>query len=106
MLHHEHRVARVHQPLEHVQQFLDVAEVKARGRLVEDVERLARAGLGQLPRELHPLGLAAGKLRGRLAERHVAEAHVDECVQDPRHLRDRREELGRFGHAHLEHVGN
>ena len=40
VLDHEHRVAQVDQPAEHGQQLLDVVEVQAGGRLVEDVEVL------------------------------------------------------------------
>jgi len=106
VLHHEHRVARIHQPLEHVEEFLDVCEMQPRRRLVEDVERLARAGLGELAGELHPLCLAARELRRRLAERDIAEPHIDERAKNPRDLRRGLEELVRVGHAHLEHVGD
>ena len=106
MLHHQHRVAGIHQPLQHVQELLDVGEVQARGRLVEDVERAARAGLCQFAGELHPLRLAARELRRRLAEGDVAKTHVDERAEDPRHVRHRIEELRRVGHAHLQYVGD
>ena len=106
VLHHEHRVAGVHQSLDHVQQLLDVGKMQAGGRLVEDVERASRAGLGQFPRELHPLGLAARELRGRLAECYVTEPHVDERAEDPGNVRHRLEELGGVGDAHLQDVGD
>ena len=55
---------------------LDVGEVEAGGRLVEDVERLPRRFLGELARELHTLRFAAGERRGRLAERQITEADL------------------------------
>src|SRR5262245_33915144 len=57
VLDHEHRVARVGEPLEDLEQLLDVGEVKAGSRLVEDVERLPGGDLRQLLRELHTLRL-------------------------------------------------
>jgi len=41
VLDHDHGVARIHQPVEHVQQPLHVREVKSGRRLVEDVKRVA-----------------------------------------------------------------
>ena len=48
VLDHEHRVARVHQPLQHLEQLLDVGEVEAGRRLVEDVERPPSRDLAEL----------------------------------------------------------
>ena len=76
VLDHDHRVAGVDQAVEHVEQPLDVGEVQAGGRLVEDVERVAGRDLGELGRELDPLRLAAGELRRRLAEADVVEPDV------------------------------
>ena len=89
-----------------MQELLDVGEMQARRRLVQDIERAPRAGLRELAGELHPLRLAAGELRGRLAERDVAQAHVHERAEDSRDLRRGLEELCGVSHAHLEHVGD
>jgi hypothetical protein len=62
----------VAQLVQHLQQQVDVGEVQAGGRLVEDVQRAAGVALGQLERELDALRLAA-RQRGRaLAEADVA----------------------------------
>ena len=58
---------------------LDVGEVQAGGRLVEDVDV---ALLGHLGGQLEPLPLAAGQRGQRLAEGEVAEADVGEPVED------------------------
>src|SRR5438128_1820606 len=55
VLDHEHRVARVDEALQHLEQLLDVCEVQARRRLVEDVERPPRRHLRQLLGELDAL---------------------------------------------------
>jgi hypothetical protein len=62
-------VAVVAQALQHREQHLDVVEVQAGGRLVEDVERAPGVALGQLQRQLDALRLAAGQRGGALAER-------------------------------------
>ncbi len=43
VLDHDHRVAAVDETLQRLEQLLDVREVEAGRRLVEDVERLARS---------------------------------------------------------------
>ena len=80
----EHGVAVVDEAVEHLEQLLDVVEVEAGGRLVEQVERAAGLHARELARELDALGFAARQRRRRLAERQVAEADVDERLHDPR----------------------
>ena len=82
VLDHHDRVAQIDQPVEHVEQLGQVVEVQAGGRLVEQVERVAGVGPGELGGQLDALGLAAGERRGRLAERQVVEPHVAERLQD------------------------
>ena len=59
VLDHHDGIALVAQTVQHGQQLLDVLEMQAGGGLVQNVERLARVALGQLPRQFHPLRLAA-----------------------------------------------
>ena len=56
---HHHGVAVIAQAVQHVEQLLDVREVQAGGRLVEDVQGLAGVALAQLARQLDPLRLTA-----------------------------------------------
>ena len=84
----------------------DVVEVQAGRRLVEQVERLAGVGPGQLGGQLHALGLAAGQRRRRLAERQVVEPDVAQRLQDAADLRDVVEQLERLADAHVQHVGD
>ena len=76
VLDHDHRVAAVDQPVQHLEQQAHVLEVQAGRRLVEDVERAPGVPLGQLGGELHALRLAAGQRRRGLAEVDVAEPDV------------------------------
>ena len=84
----DHRLAGVDEPVEQPEQLLDVGEVQAGRRLVEDVDvALLRHVRGQL----EPLPLAAGQRRERLAEAEVAEPDVGEPVED--RVRGRRARL-------------
>src|SRR5487761_1636790 len=73
------RLAGVDEPVEQAEQLLDVGEVEAAGRLVEDVDA---ALLGHPGGQLEPLPLAAGRRRARLAEAEVAEPDVGEPAED------------------------
>ena len=106
VLDHEHRVAGVDEPLQHLEQLLDVGEVEPGRRLVEDVERPAGRHLAELRGQLDALRLAAGERRRRLAELDVVEADVVQRLQAPAQLRDLGEELERLLDRHLEHVGD
>ena len=72
VLDHDHRIAGIHQALEHLQQALHVGEMQAGGRLIQDVERAARGALGEFGGQLDALGLAAGEGGGGLTDPHVA----------------------------------
>src|SRR5262245_44781006 len=50
-----HGIALLDEPVQHLQQLLDVGEVQPRGRLVQDVERAAGGATTQLGGELHAL---------------------------------------------------
>src|SRR5215211_3584323 len=63
------RLAGVDEPVEQAEQLLDVGEVEAAGRLVEDVDA---ALLGHPGGQLEPLSLAAGQRGEGLAEGEVA----------------------------------
>ena len=117
VLDHDERVAGGEQLAEGAQQLRDVVEVEAGGGLVEQeegrglrIERRAVAAtfrrLGEMAGELQALRLAAGERRHRLAEAQVVEADVRERPQRRFHVAGAPEEGERFGHRHLEHVGD
>ena len=76
--------------------------MQARGGFIENVD-LAR--LLELGRELDALPLAAGQRAQRLAQRHVAETHLDEAFERLAQWR-LVEELARLGGAQIEHLVN
>ena len=75
----DHRLARVHQPVQQPQQVLDVGEVQAGGRLVEHVDP---ALVAHVRGQLQPLPLAAGERGERLAQAQVAQPHIGHAPQD------------------------
>ena len=101
------RLARVDEPVEQAEQLLDVGEVEARRRLIEDVDA---ALLGHVGRQLEPLLLAARQRRERLSEAEVAEPDVSEPVEDGVRgrcagLAGAEEPLG-LGHRHREDLAD
>src|SRR5450759_2908577 len=102
----DHGVALVHEPMQHLEELVDVGEVQAGGGLDEDVERLAGRDLAELGSELDALRLAAGERGGRLAKLDVAQADLVERLQAARDARHVGKELDRVLDAHLEHLGD
>ena len=72
----EHRVAGVDEVVQHLEQQLDIGEVQAGRRLVEQVHRAAGRLFHQLAGQLDALGFAAGERRRRLADLDVVEADL------------------------------
>jgi hypothetical protein len=70
VLHDDHGVPEVAQPLQHVKQFVVVALVQPDRGLVEDVEHADEAR-ADLRREADPLRLSPGQGRGGPLERQI-----------------------------------
>ena len=99
-------IATVYERVEHLHQDADVLEVEARGRLVEDVDGLARIAFREFGGQFHALALAAGKRGGGLAEFDVAKANILyglDFAQDVGHVF---EELHSLVDGHVEHIGD
>lgn len=77
----EDGVALVAQPQEQVVHAPDVVRVQPGGRLVEDVRDVGERGT-EVADHLHALGLAAGERAGGPVEGEVAEADLDERVEE------------------------
>ena len=102
MLDDEHGVAGFDKSMQHLEQHLNVGEVEARGRLVEQIKSASSAFLDQLPSELDPLGLAAGERGRSLAELEIIEADVVQGLQLVPHVGNVFEQRERLLHIHLE----
>ena len=81
MLNDGDRVALVDEGLEDLCQLLDISQVQAGRRFIEDVEGGAARRLGQFLRQFDSLGLAPGKGRTWLPQPQVSEADVTNGAQ-------------------------
>ena len=104
MLDHQHRVTRIDQALQHVEQLADILKMKTGCRLVQNVERLARLATMELLGKLHTLRLTARERRSGLAQAHIAQANVIQGLELALDLRNVPKESKRLGNAHVEHV--
>src|SRR5262245_55758031 len=71
VLHHHHGVPLIDQAIEHSYERPHVVEMQTRGRLIEDVENVARIFFPQLSGDLEALGLASGEGIGWLAQSNI-----------------------------------
>lgn len=90
----QHRVALVAQPQQEVVHALDVVRVQAGGRLVEDVRDVRERG-AEVADHLDALGLAAGEGAGGPVQAEVAEADLDEGIEQVAEVAEQR------GHARV-----
>ena len=104
---HDHRPALVDESVEQAEQLVDIREVQARRRLVQDEDAALAT---HVRRELQALTLTARQRGQRLADRQVPESDVDESAQDPCRCRQRAVAVGeeRVGvrHRHGEHLAD
>jgi hypothetical protein len=75
----DHRLAGLDETVEQAEQLLDIGEVQAAGRLVENVDATL---LGHVGGQLEPLPLATGQRGERLAQAEVAEPDVGQPAED------------------------
>ena len=104
MLDHNDCIAVAGQPPQDLRQLVHVREMKPRGRLIQNVDRLAGAPLAQLRRQLDPLGFSSGKLRGRLPQPDIGKSHIVEGLHLPLNARHMVEEFQRLLDRHVQHV--
>src|SRR5699024_7585704 len=98
-----HRVAQVHQPLEHVNEFMHVGGVETGGGLVQNIDGGAGGGLGELGGQLDPLGLAAGEGGGGLSQLYIPQTHLAEGLDFFVQLGQRLKEGKGLLRRHLQH---
>lgn len=72
VLDHQNAVASVSQTMESIEESLDITEMQAGSRLIEQVEGMGIGWLGELHRQLKPLGFSPGKCGRWLTESDVA----------------------------------
>ena len=106
MFNDDDRVALVAQPVNHFQQQINVMEMQARGRLVENVERAAGVALGEFERQFDALRFAARQCGRALAQTDIAEADIKQGLQFACNQRHWFEEHMRIFDRHAQHFGD
>ncbi len=120
----EQRVPSIDEASKRPQQFGDIVEMQARGRLVEQEQgaaaraviagararflgRLrAHGAVRQMPGELQALRLASGEGGDRLTEAQIVESDFGEGRQPQANFRVRGKKRQRFGDGQIQHIGD
>src|SRR5690606_23102448 len=102
----QHRIAAVDELVHDLQQHFDVAEMQARGGLVQDVQRAPRTAAREFQRRLYALRLAARQGGGARAQAYVRQAHVGQWGRLARGGRPRFELFERLCHREPEYFAD
>ena len=106
MFNHDHRIASVHQLIQHTQQYVYIFEVQTGGRFVEDIQCFPGIFFGQFSRQFHPLGFTSGNGCGRLSQCQITQAHILQCFQLMNDRRNMFKKLHRLVNGHIQHIIN
>ena len=106
MLNDNHRIALVHQTVQHVHQYPDVFEVQACGRLVQNIHGLACIAFRKFSGELHTLAFASRQGGGRLPQLDIAQPYFLQHLNLIQNLWHVFEKLYRTVDGHIQHIGN
>ena len=102
----DHRVARVGQAMQHIQQFLDVGKVETCGRFVQDIDRVPRCATRQLLGQFDALSLASRKGSRALPKLDISQTHIGQRLELALDLGDVAKVLQGFVHIHVQRVGD
>ena len=80
VLHNQHRVAVIAQPLHHADELAHVARMESDARLIENEERIDQR-IAEAGGEIDPLDFAAAQRAGRAIQREIAEADFEEISE-------------------------
>ena len=106
MLDDHHRIAAFRQLVQNIHQLVHVCKVQSRGRLVQNINGLARTAFAQLRGQFDPLRLTAGQRRRGLAQLHIGQSHIIKCLDLPADGRQILKKGHRLLHGHVQHIIN
>ena len=106
MLDDHHRVARVDQSSQDLEQSLHIGGVQAHRRFIQNVQSTPGGAPRELSSQLDPLSLTPGKRRGRLAQANVAQPHVVQGLQLASDRRDILKEAQGLIDGHVKDIGD
>ena len=104
MFYHNDGISAVRQPPEYLHQLVDICKVQTCRRFIQNIDRLSRAALRELRRQLDALCLAAGELRAGLSETNIGEAHIIESLNLPRYGWNVLKKLQRLLDCHIQNI--
>ena len=104
MLDDDDGVAEFDESVQHVEEPVDVGEVEAGGRFVEEVERAAGGFFAELGGELDALRLPPGERGAGLSQRDVSEADIHQRPKQALERWDVGEHLQRLLHAKVKNL--
>ena len=106
MLNNHHGIAAVGQSPQNLDQLVHIRKMESGRRLIQNVDRLSGASLGEFGCQLDSLRLSSRKLCGRLSQFYIGKSHIVERLDlavDGRHIF---KELQRLLHRHIQHIIN
>ena len=104
MLDDQHGIPRVHQLLQHLQQFVHVVHMQTCGRLIKDIHGASGGAAGKLCCQLDALCLTAGKGGRALSETDVAQTDLYQCFHLIPDARQVFKKLQRLVSGHFQYV--
>src|SRR3972149_816581 len=104
MLDNNDRVSLLDKLVKNIQQHSDVFKVKSRCRLIQYIQGLPRADLGELSGEFHALCLPTRQRCRLLSQPDVSQSDVEQCLKMPAQSRKLAEQLKGLFHRHIENV--
>jgi hypothetical protein len=102
----DYRISLAGQGLQNLQELFYIIEVKAGGRLVQNVDRSSRGSAVQLPGELDSLSLATRQGHGALSDLDIAQSNVEKGLKLVFQHGNPLEEGGGFLDRHRKDVGD
>jgi len=99
-------VAHVNEPMQDIEQTLNIVEMQPDSRLIQNVKRPSSCPPTQLARQLHPLSLTAAECRRRLTKFYVTQTDIVKGLQNSLDWRDMFKELKGFINAHVQNISD
>ena len=97
-------VSLFHKLLKHTKQDLYVVKVQAGGWLVQDVQCVSGSLACQFCCKLHSLALSSRQCYCGLTELHIAQSHINQCLQLLSYRRDVFKECICLADRHFQHI--
>ena len=106
VLNNDHRIARVHQFVQHLDKTVHIGHMQTGGGFVQNIHGLPGSAACQFVGQLHPLGFTARQRCRSLPQLNIAKADLLQRLQLAGDFGDVGEEVAGFLHRHIQHIGD